>query len=247
MAADDSKKKKKAKKSSGASAKPAAAAANAPAKDGAADNRKMVMGALIAAVAVAAVLPFACEDKASEPTTPQRAPDRANPGATVGGPASGKPRAEPPPDDAPAGELKWTKPAAWKEVPSASAMRKATYQVAPAEGDKEPAEMTVLIAGGSTEANVERWEGQFGGAKAKTSLKSPNGLQVTIVEIRGEYAGGGPMMGGGSGDKKAEYMLLAAIVDLPGEIHEFFKMTGPKKTVEAARKDFDALVDSMTK
>ena len=38
-------------------------------------------------------------------------------------------------------------------------------------------------------------------------------------------------------------MLLGAVIDA-GERQYFFKLTGPEKTVTAARKDFDALVSS---
>ncbi|MBM4358183.1 MAG: hypothetical protein FJ096_08730 [Deltaproteobacteria bacterium] len=146
--------------------------------------------------------------------------------------------------DAKAGSLKWTKPAGWTEAKNASSMRVATYQVAKAEGDAEGAEMSVIVAGGTAAANIERWEGQFGGAKAKTTQKNPNDTPVTLVEIDGEYAGGGPMMGG-TGEKKPGFMLLGAIVASAGGQSYFFKLTGPKKTMEATRKDFDALVDSI--
>jgi len=40
-----------------------------------------------------------------------------------------------------------------------------------------------------------------------------------------------------------DYALLGAIVETPGGPW-FFKMTGPRATVEAARRGFDDLVDS---
>jgi hypothetical protein len=199
---------------------------------------RIKLGALLLAVGGAAMLPFACDDRPQEPT-----PVTAPPGATV----AAKPAAAPTtagPKAPKSGGLKWTKPAAWTDAKNASTMRVATYQVPKAEGDGEGAEMSVIVAGGSAAANIERWEGQFGGAKAKTSQKNPNDTAVTIVEIEGEYAGGGPMMGG-TGEKKAGFALLGAIVGQPNGQSYFFKLTGPKKTIEAARKDFDALVDSL--
>ena len=60
--------------------------------------------------------------------------------------------------------LKWTPPAGWKSSGTTS-MRAATYPVAPSPGDKEGAECAVyffgLGQGGSIQANLERWEGQF--------------------------------------------------------------------------------------
>jgi hypothetical protein len=203
---------------------------------------RIKVAVLLCAIAGAAVLPFACDNQPEPKTTsrpattstPARAPSTAQTGDAPRQPA------------APPGEIRWTKPGPWKEVPSTSAMRKATYQIAKASGDSDDGELTVIVAGGSTEANIQRWEGQFGGAKAKVSTKAPRGVNVTIAEIEGEFAGGGPMMGGG-GEKKPGFVMLAAIVDGADGQKYFFKLVGPKKTIESARGDFDALVDSITR
>ena len=121
-------------------------------------------------------------------------------------------------------------------------MRKATYKVKAAEGDDTDAEMSVTQVGGGVEANIKRWEGQFEeGKPAKTTDSEVNGLKVTVVELEGTYKGGGPMMGGG-GESKKDWAVLGAIVHT-NPAH-FFKMWGPKKTVQGARADFDALVAS---
>jgi len=122
-------------------------------------------------------------------------------------------------------------------------MRKATYKIPKVAPDTDDAELTVSAAAGGVEQNVKRWEGQFGpAAKAKTEPRNPNGLKVTVVEIKGTFAGGG-MMGAPSAPKK-DQMLLGAIVD-SGDKQHFFKMVGGEKTVTAARKDFDKLVASL--
>jgi hypothetical protein len=201
---------------------------------------RIKLGTLLLAMGGAAMLPFACDDKPKEPASSSAAT-----GSTAAAqPSTSSVGAKPAGSDAKTGGLKWTKPTAWTDAKSASSMRVATYQVAKAEGDAEGAEMSVIVAGGSATANIERWEGQFGGAKAKTSQKNPNNTAVTVVEIEGDYTGGGPMMGG-SGEKKPGFMLLGAIVTVAGGQSYFFKLTGPKKTMEAARKDFEAFVDSI--
>ena len=139
-------------------------------------------------------------------------------------------------------DIAWDAPKAWQTVPNANTMRKATYKIPKAAGDPEDAELTVSAAGGGVDANIKRWAGQFGTAEAKTEPRSPNGLKVTVVEIKGTYASGGGMMGGASAPK-TQYMLLGAVVD-GGDRQHFFKMTGPEKTVTAAKKDFDAFVAS---
>lgn len=138
-------------------------------------------------------------------------------------------------------DIAWEAPKAWQSVPNANTMRKATYKIPKAPGDPEDAELTVSAAAGGVDANVKRWAGQFGNTEPKIEPRTPNGLKVTVVEIKGTYASGGMM--GGPSTPKEKYMLLGAVVDGADRQH-FFKMTGPEKTVTAAKKDFDAFVSS---
>jgi hypothetical protein len=125
-------------------------------------------------------------------------------------------------------------------------MRAATYGVPPAKGDPEAAECAVFYfgagQGGGVEANVQRWAGQFEGGKAAPQrVETLHGLKVTRVELEGTY-----LSGGMSGPKvpKAGFKLLGAIAE-GREGNVFFKLTGPAKTVEAARKDFEALLQTL--
>jgi len=121
-------------------------------------------------------------------------------------------------------------------------MRIATYRPPRASGDTSDADVSVTQAGGSIGANADRWVGQFdaeGQKSAKKTTKKIAGFEVTIVEVEGTFQGG---MGGGR--PEGGWALLGAIVATPGMPH-FFKMTGPKKTVDGARKDFDALLASL--
>jgi hypothetical protein len=140
-------------------------------------------------------------------------------------------------------DIGWEAPKAWQSVPNANTMRKATYKIPKVDGDAEDAELTVSAAGGGVDANIKRWAGQFGNAETKTEHRKPNGLDVTVVEIKGTFASGGGMMMGGPTTPKEKFMLLGAVVE-GGDRQHFFKMTGPEKTVTAAKKDFDALVAS---
>ena len=134
-------------------------------------------------------------------------------------------------------------PKAWQSVPNANTMRKATFKIPKVAGDAEDAELTVSAAAGGVDANIKRWAGQFGDANAKTEKRKPNGLDVTVVEIKGTFASGGMGMMGGPTIPKEKFMLLGAVVD-GGDRQHFFKMTGPEKTVTSAKKDFDAFVAS---
>lgn len=186
----------------------------------------------------------------AEPAT--AGPAGAQPAGAAGDPSSvephvhgdgtGEPSVEPPPpSDAPA--ITWKAPAAWKTAPNSSAMRLATYKIAHAAADADDAELSVVRAGGSVDANIARWRDQFEGAAEETrAAKTVRGFSVTVVELRGTFRGGG--MGAAVANRPG-WSVLGAIVETP-EMPYFFKLTGPAATVRSARADFDALVDSLS-
>ena len=133
-------------------------------------------------------------------------------------------------------------------------MRAATYPVAPVQGDHDGAECVVyffgLGQGGSIQANIDRWEGQFktpGGkpAPAQVTKITIHGLPVTTVDVSGEYSG----MAGPSATAPVRapgYRLLGAIVESPGG-NVFIKFTGSAKTMAANQPKFQHLLDSFEK
>ena len=145
--------------------------------------------------------------------------------------------------------LRWTVPAGWTTAP-AQPMRAATYAIAPATGDKAPAECGVYFfgagQGGSVSDNIDRWKGQFHSpdgkpAAATVGKKTVRGLNITTIETSGEYSGmAGPMV---NSRPVPGYSLLGAIVEGPGG-NVFVKFTGPSTTVAANRTKFDALLNS---
>ena len=149
-----------------------------------------------------------------------------------------------------AGGLTWTAPGGWTIAP-ASPMRVATYRIPAAAGDAEGGEMAIFYfgegQGGGVDANVERWFSQLapepGRKKNEKKETQVAGLKVTLVSAEGTYSSGMP---GGPTTPKKGWALLGAIAEGPqGAV--FFKLTGPKKTVSAASKDFDGLVKSLKK
>jgi hypothetical protein len=139
-------------------------------------------------------------------------------------------------------DVAWDVPSGWQTVPNPKTFRKATYTIPKAAGDSEDAELTVSQVGGTVDENIDRWAGQFGGQKSAVSRaeQKVGPLKVTVVTLEGKYTGGMTA----AAQPKEGYALLAAIVE-PVEPPYFFKMTGPKKTVNAARADFDRLVKSL--
>lgn len=146
--------------------------------------------------------------------------------------------------------LQWTAPAGWKNEGSRP-MRAATYLVSGAGHDAAPGECVVYFfgegQGGSVEANLARWKGQFrtaagGPAEGRVRKRTVHHLPVTTLDISGEYSGmGGPMAA--SRTVKDGYRLLAAIVEGSGGT-VFVKFTGPAKTVAANEQRFEQLISS---
>jgi hypothetical protein len=146
--------------------------------------------------------------------------------------------------------VQWTAPAGWK-AEAARPMRAATYTVAPASGDADPAECGVYFfgpgQGGSVDANIDRWRSQFTDPNGRTTPAKIDkgqlhGLHVTRIDTSGSYSGlGGPMA------PKAQavpgYRLLGAIVEAPGG-NLFVKFTGPMKTIAANQQKFEQLLAS---
>lgn len=146
-------------------------------------------------------------------------------------------------DEAPA--IRWTVPSDWQVAPNPNAMRIATYRIHAAASGGDDAEMSVARAGGTAEANIQRWLGQFDNAGPDTRAeKTVHGLHVTLVEVTGTYLGGGMTPGAGATPHSA-WTLAAAIVETAGTPY-FFKLVGPAATVHAAHAAFDALVASFT-
>ncbi len=148
-------------------------------------------------------------------------------------------------------QITWVDPPGLRRVPPKSAMRKASYEVPRANGDTEDGELAVFYfgpgQGGSIDANVDRWVKQFSGISAndvKRADREANGLRQHTVEIQHGSFDAGQMAMGGSKGPKSDYALEGAIVETPSGAY-FFKMTGPSRTVLAARAPFLQLLDSV--
>ncbi len=129
-------------------------------------------------------------------------------------------------------------------------MRKATYDVPRADKDLEDGECGVFYfgpgMGGSVDANIERWIKQFKdlpGDKIKRADRTANGLVEHTVEVdSGNFNANA--MGRGAEMLKPNFGLLGAIVEEPSGEY-FFKLTGPARTIAAARADFYRMLDSV--
>ncbi len=135
-------------------------------------------------------------------------------------------------------------PGSWQSQPPASQFRLAQYRIAGTAGD---AEAVVFFfgkgQGGSVAANIERWTSQFTTPDGKpvapkTQVLSANGMPVTVVELNGNYARG--MGSGPQGDARPNQTLLVAVIEAP-EGNLTLQLYGPRATVDAHRKGFEAM------
>jgi hypothetical protein len=143
-------------------------------------------------------------------------------------------------------------PAGWKQVPPKSGIVETEFAV-PSDGDAAPGRMTVMGAGGSVQANVDRWYGQFTQAdgsatkdKATTKTLKLAGCTVTLVDVAGTFKDmpGGPFAGG-QAVERPDYRMLAAIVETPEKGSYFLKFTGPGATVAKHADGFRKMVEGL--
>jgi hypothetical protein len=125
-------------------------------------------------------------------------------------------------------------------------MRLAEILVPDASGDPaKSCSITFSSAGGDVQSNIDRWAGQVKDASGQPSkptvqTKTIAGVNVTIAEMTGSYAG----MGDAS--PKPNTTLRGAIIEGPGA-PVFIKMTGPADAMAAAATGFNAMIDGMKK
>jgi hypothetical protein len=150
-------------------------------------------------------------------------------------------------------DLRLTPPGGWISETPSSSTRKAQYKLQRAEGDTEDAELVVYYfagGGGTPQANVDRWIGQFTGpdgkpaSTAKIAHKTVDGIPLTIVDVSGTYSSsmGSMQMGG---HPKQGFRLLGAIAEAAGSGPWFVKLTGPERTVGKWQDSFQAFLDSI--
>ena len=144
--------------------------------------------------------------------------------------------------------LAYDVPKDWRVVESSSAMRLAQWSY----GAKS--EIVVFYfgegQGGSIEANVERWYGQFqqpnGGStreRAKVTKSKADELSITRVDVEGTYAA--PIRpGAAERHNEPDYRMIAAVVEGPSGPW-FIRFLGPAKEVSAGETSFDAFLSGL--
>jgi hypothetical protein len=123
-----------------------------------------------------------------------------------------------------------TAPAGWQQMPPSSSFVAAEFALPRAAGDDADGRLTISTAGGTVEANIDRWKSQFD-AQAKQAPQEEidvAGLKVTLVDLSGNFNDQrGPFA---PAVERPGYRMIAAIVPVEGQLH-FIKATGPEKTI----------------
>lgn len=125
------------------------------------------------------------------------------------------------------------------------------FQVSSDDSEKI-ARITMMAAGGDIDANINRWKGQFSGGDEKSGTiqtKEVGEITVHLVDINGTFAdsmGGGPFSGGRKVQRK-DHAMTGAILQTKEGRKFFVKLVGPKGIVDANRKAFGEMIESIQK
>lgn len=140
--------------------------------------------------------------------------------------------------------IRLSAPETWVRKPPRSEFVSAEFALPRAEGDSADGRLTVSTAGGSIEANIARWRGQFGD-KAKSDSQeelSIAGTTVTVVDLSGTYNDQPRPFA--PGVQREGYRMLAAIIPVGERLH-FVKAYGPENTVALHAESFRDFLQSI--
>ncbi|MFT4702377.1 MAG: hypothetical protein ACI81R_000061 [Bradymonadia bacterium] len=159
----------------------------------------------------------------------------------------------PAPGEAPtsvAGEAQWTLPPGWRSEPPSSSMRVAQF-VMPATDELGAIECALFRfpGGGSTDANISRWVGQFeqpdgssSEERAQRMTMQVGGVEATLLQVTGTFTSQGPTMQGPP-ERFDEHALFAAVFETPDAPH-FLKCTGSRISIGAQAEALSRFVGS---
>ena len=146
------------------------------------------------------------------------------------------------------GNLQGVVPDAWMRENPSNSMRLAQFNIS----DKSKRCELIVFSGigGSVDANLNRWLGQFldSDKKRMTDYSTVRNEKIHELEITFAYTAGIYLKSGmgnrGPTVEKPNYGLLAAIVRAKNETY-YFKCTGPKKTLDNYINSFETFIRSL--
>jgi len=152
------------------------------------------------------------------------------------------------------GKLLLKAPVNWKTVKPENGIVEHEFSVPPAEGDEISGRVTVMGAGGTVDANIQRWFGQFtqpdGSAtkdKAKVKKSQVAGEEVHWIDISGTFSDKRGPFNPAPAAERPKYRMLAAIISSKKHGNYFVKFYGPERTVTENEKAFVEMIAGLKK
>lgn len=171
--------------------------------------------------------------------TPDKAPDKA----------AEKPN---PKIDLADGKIVLTAPASWVRKTPRVRFIDHEFAVPATKGDTDDGRVTVMGAGGSIDANIDRWIAQFkqaDGSETKNLVPDADrtqkiaGLEVHKVDLSGTFHDmPAPFDPTSKAVDHDDYRMLAAIIVSPKLGNYFIKFYGPKQTVADHAEEFHKMI-----
>jgi hypothetical protein len=149
------------------------------------------------------------------------------------------------------GKILLTAPASWVRKTPRVRFIEHEFAVPASKDDKEDGRVTVMGAGGSVEANIDRWIAQFkqpDGSETKNQVPEADrkqkiaGLEVQKVDLTGTFHDVVPFDPNNKPVDRDDYRMLAAIVVAPKLGNYFIKFYGPKQTVADHAEEFQKMI-----
>ncbi|MFN0242548.1 MAG: hypothetical protein ACKVWV_06615 [Planctomycetota bacterium] len=197
---------------------------------------------------------------AAHSTAPTPAPAQSKPGGSGAASSTTAPENPAPAANAAqgrpltAGGVASKVPTEWIVEQPTSAMRKAQLRLPKTGADTEDASLVVFFfggQGGTPQANLDRWAGQFEQPDGKSSSEAMQSSQRTVAgmkvhdaDLAGIYVAE-TTPGSGQRVRKEGWRMLASIVDAPSGAH-YVKLVGPTATIAHWEPAYRRFISEMT-
>jgi hypothetical protein len=141
-------------------------------------------------------------------------------------------------------------PDTWTRKQPKSRIVEQEFAIAASEGDKADGRLTVMRAGGTIQANIDRWIGQFtqpDGKNTKDLAKTRQikvaGQEVHMVDLSGTYKDqAGPFA---PAVERPKYRMLGAIISVKDQGNYFIKFYGPQRTIADNERKFVTMIEGL--
>ena len=142
------------------------------------------------------------------------------------------------------GQITMKAPPGWMKQEPRVRMIEAEFSIPAVEGDAIEGRCTVMAAGGTVQANIDRWVAQFTKThRNRTEKKDIAGQEVHLVDLAGTYKDQrGPFA---PAELREDYRVLGAIIVTQNRGQYFVKFYGPQATVSAHEKAFREMLNSL--